>query len=84
LVLQEDQDHLSVVNPLYLLKDQRRAYDIIDWHLAETLAGQVPPQLLMFIPGEGGVGKSKTIQTIMENFAEKELVTYLPKLHTPG
>ena len=51
-VLQEDQDHLSAVDPLYLLKDQRRAYDIIDWHLAETLAGQAPPQLLMLIPGD--------------------------------
>jgi hypothetical protein len=58
-VLQEDQDHLSAVDPSYLLQDQRRAYDIIDWHLAETLqvAGRAPPQLLMLIPGEGGVGK---------------------------
>jgi hypothetical protein len=60
-VLQEDQDHLSAVDPSYLLQDQRRAYDIIDWHLAETLVGRAPPQLLMLIPGEGGVGKSKTI-----------------------
>ncbi|OAX31961.1 hypothetical protein K503DRAFT_660445, partial [Rhizopogon vinicolor AM-OR11-026] len=54
-----------------LLKDQRRAYDIINHHLTETLAGQAPPQLLMHILGEGGVGKSKTIQTITENFYHK-------------
>ncbi|KAH7905093.1 hypothetical protein BJ138DRAFT_979713, partial [Hygrophoropsis aurantiaca] len=51
--------------------DQRRAYDIIDWHLSETLAERHPPQLLMHIPGEGGVGKSKTIQMITENFKSK-------------
>ncbi|KAF8137246.1 hypothetical protein EV363DRAFT_1138415, partial [Boletus edulis] len=34
----------------------------------ETLADNNPQQLLMIIPGEGGVGKSKTIQTITENF----------------
>jgi hypothetical protein len=47
-----------------LNEDQRRAYNIVDWHLQETLDGKNPPQLLMFIPGEGGVGKSKLIQTI--------------------
>ena len=48
--------------------DQRRAYDIVDWHLKETVDGKQPPQLLMVIPGEGGVGKSKVIQIITENF----------------
>jgi hypothetical protein len=55
------QEHETAVDPSCLLKDQRRAYDIIDWHLSETLAGRNPPQLLMQIPGEGGVGKSKMI-----------------------
>ncbi|KAG2103161.1 hypothetical protein BD769DRAFT_1696165, partial [Suillus cothurnatus] len=54
-------EHVTAVDPSQLLKDQRCAYDIIDWHLTETLAGQAPPQLLMIIPGKGGVGKSKTI-----------------------
>ncbi|KIK79552.1 hypothetical protein PAXRUDRAFT_73888, partial [Paxillus rubicundulus Ve08.2h10] len=59
-----------------LLKYQWQAYDIINWHLMEMLSGQEPPQLLMHIPGEGGVGKSKTsiismIQTITENFMNK-------------
>ncbi|KAH7930557.1 hypothetical protein BV22DRAFT_1000524, partial [Leucogyrophana mollusca] len=62
------EEHVTAVDPSCLLKDQRRAYDIINWHLAETLANHNPPQLLMHIPGEGGVGKSKTIQTITENF----------------
>ncbi|KIK96707.1 hypothetical protein PAXRUDRAFT_137913, partial [Paxillus rubicundulus Ve08.2h10] len=45
-----------------------QVYDIINWHLSETLAGCNLPQLLMLIPGEGGTGKLKTIQTITENF----------------
>ena len=53
--------------------DQRRAYDIVDWHLKETIDGKRPPQLLMMIPGEGGVGKSKVIQIMMENFQKDGL-----------
>ena len=51
-----------------LNEDQRRAYDIVDRHLQETIDGKLPPQLLMFIPGEGGVGKTKVIQEITRNF----------------
>jgi len=42
-----------------LNNDQRRAYDIIMWHLDETLVGNNPPPLRMIIHGEGGTGKSK-------------------------
>ena len=56
-----------------LKDDQRRAFDIVDWHLKETIEGKKPPQLLMMIPGEGGVGKSKLIQTITQNFQEKDV-----------
>ena len=51
-----------------LNEEQCRAYDIVDWHLKETVQGKSPPQLLMLIPGEGGVGKSKVIQTMSQNF----------------
>ena len=51
--------------------DQRRAYDIVDQHLQATISGLSPPQLLMVIPGEGGVGKTKVIQTITENFRHR-------------
>jgi PIF1-like helicase len=54
-----------------LFPDQHWAYDIVDWHLQETIKGHNPPQLLMIIPGEGGVGKSETIQAITENFRSK-------------
>ena len=37
----------------------------------ETLEGKQPPQLLMMIPGEGGVGKSKLIQTMTRAFQVK-------------
>ena len=62
-----------------LLRDQQRAYDIIDWHLNETLNGNKPQQLLMIIPGEGGVGKSKTIQTITESFHRRGAAHLLAK-----
>lgn len=78
------QEHLSPVDPSCLLKDQRRAYDIINWHLSETLAGHKPPQLLMQIPGEGGVGKSKTIQTITENFRSQGVESILVKAAYTG
>ena len=48
--------------------DQQHAYNIVDWHLKETMIGTMPPQLLMMIPGEGGVGRSRLIQTMTENF----------------
>ncbi|KAG1858186.1 hypothetical protein F4604DRAFT_1519565, partial [Suillus subluteus] len=77
-------EHVTAVNPSQLLKDQRQAYDIIDWHLEETLAGRAPPQLLMIIPGEGGVGKSKMIQTITENFRDRGVADMLVKAAYTG
>lgn len=53
-----------------LLRDQRRAFDIVRWHLEETLGGRKVEQLLMHIPGEGGTGKSKVIQTVSALFEE--------------
>jgi ABC-type lipoprotein export system ATPase subunit len=43
-------------------------YDIVDWHLRETIAAKIPPQILMMIPGEEGVGKSKLMQMMTQNF----------------
>ena len=59
-----------------LLQEQCHAYDIIDWHLDEMLKGNKPQQLLMMIPGEGGVGKLKTI---MENFIQQGAAQLLAK-----
>ena len=59
------------VEPLQLvdlLPEQWRAYDIIDMHLQHYLSGGKLPQLRMFIPGEAGVDKSMTVQTITANF----------------
>ena len=72
-------DLLIAVDPSHLNEDQRRAYDIVDWHLVETIQNQFPPQLLMIIPGEGGVGKSKTIQTITVNFVRRNVGNWLAK-----
>ena len=60
-------------NVACLNDDQRRCYDIVDRHLQDTLDGKSPPQLLMFIPGEGGVGKSKVIRSMTENFEHREV-----------
>jgi len=54
---------LTAVDPALLKPDQFHAYNIIVWHLDQTLAGQAPPPLHMIIHGEGSTGKSKVIQT---------------------
>lgn len=65
------EEALSAVDPSMLKDDQFRAYDIITWHLNQTLAGSKPPPLRMLLHGEGGTGKSKVIQTITEYFQSK-------------
>ena len=70
---------LEPAKPSKLLKDQRRTYDIIDWHLQEFLSRKCPKTLRMIIPGEAGVGKSKTVQTITENFYAHGAGTILAK-----
>lgn len=67
-VIGQSSDALPTIDPNNLLLDQRHAYDIVDWHLQQTISGQHPPQLLMIIAGEGGVGKSRTIQAITKIF----------------
>ncbi|KAI0681790.1 hypothetical protein C8T65DRAFT_545028, partial [Cerioporus squamosus] len=52
-----------------LRPDQYRAYDIVVWHLEQTLAGVPVPPLRMILYGEGGTGKSRVIQTVTEAFA---------------
>lgn len=65
------ESSLPAVNPSQLKPDQFRAYDIIAWHLDQTIAGKNPPPLRMIIYGEGGTGKSRVIQTVTENFAQR-------------
>jgi PIF1-like helicase len=45
----------------------------VNWHLNKTTTGKNPPQLLMMIPGEGGIGKSKLIQTMTCAFEQKKV-----------
>jgi hypothetical protein len=70
---------LVAADPLQLKADQFRAYDIISWHLEETLAGRNPPRLQMILYGEGGTGKSKVIQTVTERFVQKDALFLLLK-----
>lgn len=62
---------LDAVDPSELRPDQRRAYDIMKWHLDKVLNGEDPPPLWMVLHGEGGTGKSKVIQTVTEYFASR-------------
>ncbi|KAI6002523.1 hypothetical protein EDC04DRAFT_2972437 [Pisolithus marmoratus] len=62
---------LTPVDPSMLWHDQFHAYDIVTWHLNQTLGGQKPPPLQMLIHGEGGTGKSKVIQMITKYFISK-------------
>ena len=64
---------LAPVDPSMLRYDQFHAYDIVTWHLDQTLAGRKPPPLRMLIHGEGSTGKSKVIQTITEYFVSKSM-----------
>lgn len=69
----------EVIDRTTLNDDQCRAYDIVDWHLQQTLAGHHPPQLLMVISGEGGVGKSRTIEAITDDFQRCHAIALLAK-----
>lgn len=75
---------LTPVDPSMLRYDQFRAYDIITWHLDQTLAGRKIPPLQMLIHGEGGTGKSKVIQTVTEYFTQRGVKHMLLKAAYTG
>ncbi|THG94081.1 hypothetical protein EW026_g7317 [Hermanssonia centrifuga] len=75
---------LTAANPSMLKPDQFRAFDIIQWHLHETLAGNEPPPLRMVLYGEGGTGKSKVIQTVTEEFVARGAQAMLVKAAYTG
>jgi hypothetical protein len=62
---------LPAIQPSRLKPNQFRAYDIIMWHLEQTLGGENTPPLQMIIHGEGGTGKSRVIQTVTEYFVQR-------------
>ncbi|TFK61795.1 hypothetical protein BDN72DRAFT_777857, partial [Pluteus cervinus] len=62
------EDALSSLDVSELNDSQRRAYDIITWHLKQSIDARDPPPLRMLIHGEGGTGKSKVIQTVTQSF----------------
>ena len=62
-----------------LEEDQWQVYNIITWHLQQTLAGKNPPPLRMVLSGEGGTGKSRVIQMVTNAFAAARLLHVLVK-----
>jgi Cdc6-like AAA superfamily ATPase len=64
----EPEIQMPSIDPQMLNERQYRGYQIVVNHFSETLAGQSPPPLRMILYGEGGTGKSKVIQTVMDAF----------------
>jgi hypothetical protein len=69
-----EDDDASCLN-----EEQRRAYDIVGWHLQKTLAGERPPQLRMILLGEGGTGKSRVVRAISAKFERLHVKEMLVK-----
>ncbi|CEL56332.1 hypothetical protein RSOLAG1IB_11903 [Rhizoctonia solani AG-1 IB] len=73
-----------------LFPEQRRGFDIVQWHLDRIILSQnhasepPPPQLLMLLIGEGGTGKSKVIQTITQQFERRRCKHMLLKAAYTG
>ncbi|THG94148.1 hypothetical protein EW026_g7265 [Hermanssonia centrifuga] len=74
----------TAVDSAILKDDQYRAYDIMTWHLEQTLAGAEPPPLRMVLYGEGGTGKSKVIQLVTEAFEARGVGNMLVKAAYTG
>ncbi|KAI5891232.1 uncharacterized protein SCHCODRAFT_02480627, partial [Schizophyllum commune H4-8] len=55
-----------------LREEQKRAYDIMCWHLDRRLSGRPPQPLHMIVYGEGGTGKSRVIQTVTDLFRDRK------------
>jgi hypothetical protein len=80
-------DDNSVLSPAaynQLFPEQKRAFNIISSHIAQTIDFMhngknihsqcpAPQQLLMLLIGEGGTGKSKVIQTVTADFERKNM-----------
>lgn len=73
------------IGPDGLLRgDQRRAHNIIANHLSAHLAGNRQHQLLMFVTGAGGTGKTVLIKKIMETFMDAGAEHLLATTATTG
>ncbi|CUA71576.1 Structural maintenance of chromosomes protein 4 [Rhizoctonia solani] len=76
---------IEPVMPEKLYPKQQRAFSIVKWHLIRTLkpnhltSKEEIPQMLMLLMGEGGMGKSKVIQTITQEFASRGVLHTLVK-----
>ena len=77
-------DSLPATKLHNLTSDQKRAFDIIVWHLDQTLQNQSPPPLRLIIYGEGGTGKSVVIQTVTDAFAARGALYLLIKSSYTG
>ncbi|KZT07958.1 uncharacterized protein LAESUDRAFT_650020 [Laetiporus sulphureus 93-53] len=77
-------ESLEALDHSQLLDDQRRAYEIVSWHLKHITSGNRPLQLMMLIHGEGGIKKSTVIQTIDSTFTRMGVEEWLAKAAYTG
>lgn len=68
----------------HLNVDQLRAFEIIRWHIEQTLSGFEPQPLRMIIHGKGGTGKSALLQTVSDYFRAKGMEHRLKKTAYTG
>jgi hypothetical protein len=71
-------------SPSILNTEQRRAHDIISNHFDAHLNGRKPEQLMMFVRGAGGTGKSMLINTLTSTFEQNGGAALLAKTATSG
>ena len=83
-VLANPKEALDGLDVSHLRPDQARAHGIIKWHLDQTLNGANPPPLRMVLYGEGGTGKSRVIQTVMDTFEARGSMHILVKAAYTG
>lgn len=78
------EDIMASVDPSELFEEQRRAFDIVNDQVRRCMRGMDPEPLLMVVSGEGGVGKSKVIQTITSLFESLNVKHWLRKAAYTG
>ena len=74
------KEAIQPAQPDELLYEQQQAYNIVTAHLAQTILGRQPDQLLLQIQGKGGTGKSKVIQIITQYFTHMGMKHMLMKM----
>ncbi|KAJ7574688.1 hypothetical protein C8J56DRAFT_901880 [Mycena floridula] len=74
----------SVTPTIKLFEEQQMAYNIVTNHVLATKDDRNPEQLLMFLLGFGGTGKTVTINTISQMFRQNNVNNWITVIATSG